>query len=61
MNIFTEAPEEVKLFELKNKVTKLVTEYLPDNTKRWSFYESEKDKEPVFVFESYFDMNFFKK
>ncbi len=61
MKIFTEVPEEVKLFALKNKAIKLVTEYLPDNTKKWSFYETEKDKEPIFVSESYFDMNFFKK
>lgn len=56
---WTEAPEAVKEFERNNEATKMITEYFPDNRKRWSFYKNEKDKEPVAVFESFFDMSFF--
>ena len=58
--MWTEAPIGVKAFERENKTAKMITEYFPDNRKKWSFYVNEKDKEPIAVFESYFDMEFFK-
>ena len=61
MNIdkWTEAPEEVNCFMRNKKTDKMITEYFSDNRKKWSFYVDEKDKEPIAVFESYFDMSFF--
>jgi len=60
MKEWTEAPEEVKIFERENKCSKMVTDYFPDNRKVWSFYAGERDKEPMKVVESFFDMKFFE-
>lgn len=57
---WTEAPEEVTQFEKENTTEKMVTDYFPDNRKQWSFFAKEKDKVPVAVFTSFFDMRFFK-
>lgn len=57
---WTETIDEVKKFEKKNKSVKMITEYFEDNRKKFSFFCNEKDKEPVAIFEQYFDMNFFK-
>lgn len=57
---WTETIDEVKKFERENKSVKMITEYFKDNRKKFSFFSNEKDKEPVAIFEQYFDMNFFK-
>lgn len=54
---WTEASEEVKKCFSENDVVKYETEYFPDNRKRWTIFTKDKKQ---FVFEQFFDINFFK-
>ncbi len=57
---WTDMSDEIKEFDKSNQYEKLETEYLDNNLKRWSFFKDKKDKEPIAVFESYFNMDYFK-
>lgn len=61
MKKWTEASDEIIEFMSNNHCERMVTEYFSNNIKKWTFYTKEKDKEPVAVFESFFDMSYFVK
>lgn len=60
---WTDASDEVIKFIQDNNeiIGKVITDYNEkENRKIWSFFGSEKDKQPIAVFEQFFDINFFK-
>ena len=54
---WTEISEEAKRCFDENDVARYETEYLDNNIKRWTIFTADKKK---FIFEQFFDMDFFK-